>query len=64
MSRVRLYVCVCVCVCVHLAPSVQVGIDTLPFMSVPHLYVQISLYQWCQHGARVNRYAQARTRNM
>ena len=60
----RVCVCVCVCVCVHLAASVKLGIDTVPLMSVPHLYVRISLYQWCQHGVHVNPYPRARTRSI
>jgi hypothetical protein len=64
MSWVRVCVCVlCVCVCmcsVHLAASVKVGIETVPFMSVPHLHVRISCYQWCQHGGHVNAYTHTR----
>ena len=57
-------VCVCVCVCVHLAASVKVGIGTVLLMSVPHLYVRISLYHCCQHGVHVNPYTRAHTRSI
>ena len=61
---VFLCVCVCVCVCVHLAASVKVGIGTVLLMSVPHLYVRISLYHCCQHGVHVNPYTRAHTRSI